>query len=393
MSNTTTPTDKTHHSDWRISDPLISLRELGSDRTYALPVPAKPDDAGSWDLGTDAERCTIELPDGGRRISRIHARLHNHEEEWRIQNLSKNGTWIGGARITRADLAPGIEIEVGGLTLIAESRQLRDLRALLRRLIGWRDDRTLEVDAALRSLRDAATLRLSLVLCGEGPLHGLAQRFHDTTLGADRPFVIHKPGEPILEEAAAADTGTLFFDVAALPRDFNQVIAEQRRPGSRLRLVIGAPTASRARTAAMALGRIGRIDLPPLTSRGDELFQVMEEYAVEEALRLEVPRVPMRQDDLDALYAHGFDGIEDLQLSMKRLVAIRRLGVTRGAARLDLTHGALSKWALRRNLPGYERGDGNGDGNGNGNGSGHAHGTGSGSHGDRGAGGRRASAN
>jgi len=49
--------------------------------------------------------------------------------------------------------------------------------------------------------------------------------------------------------------------------------------------------------------------------------------------------------------ASGVATLAELEEMARRLVAIRNWGVTHGAERLGITHGALSRWAQRRKIP------------------------------------------
>jgi hypothetical protein len=56
-----------------------------------------------------------------------------------------------------------------------------ELRAFLARMLGWSNERA--VDLALRSLALALDHRAALVLCGEGDLVPIAWALHRHTLG------------------------------------------------------------------------------------------------------------------------------------------------------------------------------------------------------------------
>jgi len=138
--------------------------------------------------------CTIQLHDPLRQVSRLHARVVRDGTGWRLHDLgSKNGLRIDGVRRAEAVLQPGVEIGIGGLTLIAESRLLTALRGFLTRLVGWSAEWNESVDHALRSVRMAVTGRAPLVLCGPGDLVPIARAIHRRALGEDRPFVVCDP--------------------------------------------------------------------------------------------------------------------------------------------------------------------------------------------------------
>ena len=171
---------------WRILDPILRLRVLETDALHPLPDPRE---RGATVIGSSSA-ADLQLRDPTHLLSRRHARLAWDGGRWVMHDLdSKNGLWIDGVRRRSAELLPGAEVGLGGLTLLAESAELLQLRALVTRLIGWSDERRRDVDRAVRGLRDAALRRAALVLCGDGDLVPIARRLHDETLGAERPFV------------------------------------------------------------------------------------------------------------------------------------------------------------------------------------------------------------
>jgi len=62
-------------------------------------------------LGRKRAACDIVLPN--RQVSRTQARLLVQDEEVLLEDLSKNGTFVNGSRIERAQLAPGDQLSVG----------------------------------------------------------------------------------------------------------------------------------------------------------------------------------------------------------------------------------------------------------------------------------------
>lgn len=72
------------------------------------------------------ELCTIRLCDP--KVSRLHCVLERRDSELRLRDLgSKNGCWLGGARVIEIVLAPSVEVRLGQSTLRAGigSRRLR----------------------------------------------------------------------------------------------------------------------------------------------------------------------------------------------------------------------------------------------------------------------------
>jgi hypothetical protein len=324
---------------WRIQDDVIRLREWGTDRAYELPREPFAERV----LGASAE-CTFQLDDRSGRVSRRHARLVRDGSLWSVQDLaSKNGTWIDGVRRQASTLTPGTELGVGGLVLVAESDALAALHELLCRWIGWSADRRGDVDRALRAVRDATSGHCVLVLCGEGDLVPLAARIHREVLG-ERPFVVHD-GTGAL---ARAKGGTLC--VAERSPDLDELARRLRAPGERVRVTACAHAIAQAAELAMRIGRAARIELPALAERRRELPRIIEAYAEDAAASLGQAVTALDKRDLPLVSALPFDGLADVEDTARRLVAIRALGVTEGAARLGITHGALSRWAKRRGL-------------------------------------------
>src|SRR5215510_4232425 len=189
---------------------------------------------------------------------------------------TKTGVRLDGARRAEIVLEPGIEVGIGGLTLIAESGRSVVLRGFLARLLGWRSDRIEVVDHALRSIRMATTRRVALVLCGEGDLVPIARSIHRHALGDDRPFLVCDPRRRRaratvrsaenyasgMQALAAAQGGTLCVRSRRLPRDFDEVATALRDPDARAQLIVcaGSPEDCKPFLAVP-------ITVPPLAGR------------------------------------------------------------------------------------------------------------------------------
>src|SRR5262249_54267850 len=161
-----------------------------------------------------------------------HARLSRERSGWMLSDLdSTNGTRLDGELRTAFQLEPGIEVGIGRITLIAESRALVALHRFLARLLGFGADGLPALDRALRAVRRAATRRSPLILCGSGDLVPIAHGLHRRALGEGQPFVVCDPrrgraaasvraAESYAEGAsamAAAAGGTLCLRAHRLP--------------------------------------------------------------------------------------------------------------------------------------------------------------------------------
>lgn len=338
-----TSTDASAQRGWRIHDPVIRLREWGSDRVYGLP-----DAPVEWKIGT-APQNDLQLRDP--QVSRVHARLTPYAGGWKIHDLeSKNGLWRDGARRVSFALAPGLEIGIGGLRLVAESRLLIALRGLVARFLGWAPARQVVVDEALRSLRDWAEQRSALIVSGDGELAGVMRRLHGATLGDDAPFVACGEHADGMTAARATPYGALWSWAHQLPPDFEELVTHVRAAGSRTRLLLCARDADDAAAVAIALGRVALIALPPLAARAGEIERIVLESADDAARELGAPAPGFTPHDLDRLGELELESLADIEETVRRIVALRTWGVSNGASRLKISHVSLSRWARRRRL-------------------------------------------
>jgi Inner membrane component of T3SS, cytoplasmic domain len=330
---------------WAITDPITHLRIFGTKRTFRL------DSETSWMIGS-APECSIQIDDTSGRLSRRHATLNREGSDWIISDLgSTNGVKIDGEPRRISTLAPGLEIDVGAVTLIAESDGLVRLRSLLGRFLGWEASRAVEVDRAMRIARETANLRAALIVRGEGVLSGFARRLHRMTLGAERPLAVHAEHEKGMAALMRAVDGSLFVDAERLPRDIRNVVVSLRMADKRVRLIVGANSTEGASEVAALIPVVATIWVPPLRERADEMDRVLEGYARDAAEVLGATAPALREHDPRWIAASGIATHEDAETVMLRVVAIRNWGVTGGAERLGITHGALSRWARRRKIP------------------------------------------
>jgi len=344
-------------TEWAIDDELFRLRQWGTDITYLLPRPPIIE----IEVGAAAE-CALCLVDESNRVSRHHARIQRESAGWVVHDLrSKNGIRFDGTRRPMQLLQPGIEVGIGGLTLIAESRRLAALRSVLARLLGWGSDQLVTIDLALRALRLAAANRTPLALCGEGNLVPIARAIHRHTLGDDRPFVLCDPRrrapdatvrtaenvQPAFAALVAAQGGSLCIWSERLPHDFAQVRAALRAQHVRVQLIVCMhdPGDGQAFEAT-------RIAIPPLKGRLHELPRIIEEYASDATASLSAP-VRFTAAERAWIASHAAASLPEIEKGTRRLVAIRHTGgnITAAAEILGMSAVALRAWVERRGLP------------------------------------------
>jgi hypothetical protein len=152
----------------------------------------------------------------------------------------------------------------------------------------------------------------------------------------------------VLDRAA---NGILCVDAHGLPRNTRALIANLRTSDARVRLVAYADSIESVAELAAMISRVVTISIPPLTERADELERLLEAYGWDAVDELGASCLGFWPGDPELVRASGIATLDDLEDAARRLVALRNWGVTGGAERLRLTHGALSRWARRRKIP------------------------------------------
>jgi hypothetical protein len=346
-----TRTDPAGPNEWRIRDEVVRLREWGTSIVHPLP-PSRD----TFIIGA-ADGCWLRLWDPAGRVSRKHAELtYSERAAWTISDLSKNGVHLDGARVKSfpVPLVPGVQIRIGGVTLIAESPLLCALRELLARFIGWSDEHCEAVDQALYSVRVAATHREPLLLCGPGNLVSIARLLHRHTFG-DQPFVVCSSRATYasgLEALAAAAGGTLCVWRNQQPADFDEVVAAVRGPASRVSLVVCAHAFPRGNDIASQIVTAFRsILLPSLADRARELYRIIDAYANDAITTFGGWLAPA---DRDWIAGNASDTLTQIEVATRRIIALHACdeSVTLAAKLLSVSHGSLSAWLARRALPG-----------------------------------------
>lgn len=325
---------------WAIDDPVVRLRVLGSERVFDLAA------SDRWVLGS-SPGCSLRLDDPSGRVSRRHAVASREGEVWALADLgSTNGLRVNGERRRSIQLAPGDEVELGGLTLIAESRHSMELHELLRRWIGWSASRLVEVDRALREVRAMANLRTALILRGPGGLIGVARRLHRVTLG-DRPFIPFGWNNGDEQGLDQAINGTLYIDARGPRHVLRAASANFRALHPRVRLVACVDSTKSVAELTAVISRIAVLPVPPLSERKDEIECLLEAYGSDAVADLGASWPGLLPGDSDLVLGSGIATLGEIEEFARRLVTLRNWGVTNGAKRLGITHGALSRWARR----------------------------------------------
>ena len=353
MGEPTRP-DSNLPTDWQLNDTVTRLREWGTDRIYELPS-----QAGAWTIGA-SDDCDVQLRDLLRHTSRQHAWLTRDDATCTMTDAdSKNGLWLDNARRQMFELAPGMEIGIGSLRLVAESPRTIAMRAFLARLIGWSAGRRRDVDRALRAVRMAAAHRAPLQLCGEGNVVAVAWSLHRRLFGEAAPFVVSVPDRST-QPQTRAHPGNL----RELPR------ALEAAAGGTLCVWTHRPPAGFATAQLeLACGTSARlfacsqltedspgpnspwvsVMLTPLSQRIDELDRLIDDYAADAVAALSAHSSSFTTDDRLWVRRRRPKTLDAIETMVMRVVAVReRQTLSDAAAQLGISHVALSRWFGRR---------------------------------------------
>jgi hypothetical protein len=234
------------------------------------------------------------------------------------------------------------------------------LRAFLGRVLGWSNERAVEL--ALRSIALAVDHRAALVLCGEGDMVPLARALHQRTLGPASPFIVCDPrrGTKVASVRSPANrpTGLAAFEAAVggslcvrtrrLPNDFPALVARLRGADDVLCAICSEDIISPHRSFILP----APLTVPRLAARRSELDRIIAEYADDAIAELAAPATSFTVDDHAWVRAHAAAWLVEIEKATRRLVAIRTSrNLSGAAARLGMAPVSLMRWIGRRRLP------------------------------------------
>jgi pSer/pThr/pTyr-binding forkhead associated (FHA) protein len=353
VASTSTHTDAAGGT-W-FQDDVIQLREWASNVVHRLPSTVRECTVGA------ADTCLVQLHDASGQVSRLHARLTCEMGRWTLADAgSKNGILIERSQYGKVELRPGAEVQIGAITLIAESAAAAELRRFLCRLLGWSKPAQDTVNLAVRSLRVASTGNAPLMLCGDGDLSEVARGLHLRVPRKRGPFVLCLPDRKSAEESVrlaaneptaraaieAAQGGSICVHTDRLPKDFSAFREALLTPPYRFQVIMCAAGLGEARVYLAT-----SLAIPPLSQRTSELHRIIDEYA-QEALATMKSDLPFSDADHAWVAEHSAESIAEIEKSTTRLIALRVTGSARGAASLlGITHSSLLRWISRRKPP------------------------------------------
>jgi pSer/pThr/pTyr-binding forkhead associated (FHA) protein len=344
------------------NDDIVQLREWGTHRVYPLTTdPAQRDQVNALiGSGTD---CDIRLADFMGCISAHHARLFWDKPFWTILDVGgKNRIWVDGFTQTSANLSPGTEVSLGGVTLIAETEKTIGIRSFLARLIGSHVAQIEKIDEALRSIRFARRLRSPLVLRGNGDWVTIARDLHRRVLGLDQPFVfctalsnpieVDQWGIKVVDSfrgaVAAARGGTLCVRSGRPAGAMTYLEDAAKEDGAKFQIVV-CEDSRIDNPAPAALS----ISIPDLIGRTADLPSIIEGYCRDAAADLET-KIDSRGEVREWILRNAATTILEIQQAAYRWFAIRRSRTIEEAADLlkeEVT--SLRGWLSKHQLSGH----------------------------------------
>jgi hypothetical protein len=340
---------------WLDGDPVIRLREWATEKAYPLPGP----DIAEYPIGSDPG-VGLRLVDPTGVMSRKHARLvPARGGGWKIQDLrSRNGISIDGVRAMsrRFLIVPGLEIGIGGVTLVAENETLIRLGRYLARILGWHAASLPAIDQAIRA---TGYRRAPLVIAGAEDLVAVARQIHLRTTPSAAPFVVcgkHRyEADASLRVTAITEDASAAFDRAAggtvcvrasdLPVGYDELLQATREPRARTQLFLCARKASK-RSDVVA----PPILVPKLARRTSaDIHHIIFEYALDAMRELNANPNTFTEKERKWVAKRDASSFADIEIATLRIVARNAAGNTsQAAARLGLSHVGLGKWFDRR---------------------------------------------
>jgi hypothetical protein len=236
-------------------------------------------------------------------------------------------------------------------------RACDELRAFLARMLGWSNERAVEL--ALRSLALAVDHRATLVLCGEGDMVPIAWALHRRTLGPDSPFIVCDPRRGTKAASVrspesrasgvaafeAAIGGSLCMRMRRLPDDFPVLVARLRDADDVLCTVCAGQLAGPHPPLILP----APLAVPPLAGRSAELDRIIAEYAGDATAELAAPPSSFTADDHAWVRDQAAASLAEIEKATLRLVTLRTSrSLSHAAAQLGMAAVSLSRWLDRK---------------------------------------------
>lgn len=318
-------------------DPITWLHIVGT--TLFLELPRKK----TSELGSSSKNdIVIKAP----FISRRHCTLTRLFDGLRVEDHSKNGTWVEHrlAREATRDVRPGGTFTAGGVTFLALNDAMHSAFPILSDILDLEDE-----DPFMAT--PAWPMPSNVIAWGSGTEHllvtgprgcwqqQLVETIHSISPMRTRDAVRvtalppDRAGQRELLMRAQKTSLVIAIDdeTAEIDRTFASMLFS---PSYRIRVLVIAPSFERAqKVLGTELTAMRRIELRPLAFRTDQLARLLDKQLDEagSALRFEQLTTANR----DALTASEWRrNLDDLRIAAQRLAAVHRARTLRQAMKL-----------------------------------------------------------
>jgi hypothetical protein len=144
----------------------------------------------------------------------------------------------------------------------------------------------------------------------------------------------------------AARGGSLCMRRRRLPRDLRPMAMLLRGPDAPVQIIVCAEASHNLNPFLL---RPTPILVPPLSARTGELPRIVDEYACDAISTLGADATGFADVDRAWVLDHAAATLADIETATLRLVALRQASsIARAAARLGMSHVALTQWLGRR---------------------------------------------
>jgi FHA domain len=341
-------------------DPVTWIRIFGTAHEFELPRNAKTITIGS------AAECDVVI--NSPYISRVHCTLERGYDAIRVEDRSKNGTWVAERLVKEPkDVRPGETFAVaGGVTFLALNDEMHAAYPVFSDILDWEElEPASPMDAGWPTPSKVIVWAAGndhLLITGErGCDHArLARAIHSVSAMRARDVVWADAVPPDRaqqkELLTRASRSTLVLTIDdGMPVMDDAFRTALFSPSYRVRVLVLAPSLTRV---LQVLGPdhsfMRRIDLRPLAFRTEQLLRLLDRQLEERGANLRATH--MTESNRAALRACEWRGnFDDLRLVADRLVVLAGAGSLRAAAaQLGMNYSTLQKWftsAMGLSLP------------------------------------------
>ncbi|MCE9575789.1 MAG: FHA domain-containing protein [Deltaproteobacteria bacterium] len=326
----------------RADERVVALRHLATGNTWPLP------DLPALAIGA-APECDVRITDVG--VSAVHARLERTGPGWRVHDVSRNGTFLGGQRATTFDVVVGTRFDVARTPLVAVSSTMQGTADVLGVYLGL--DQAPAISTALLAGHREATI----VIVGP-PGNGqreLARLLHHVSTRRRQPAIelIDASSGRLWPQQEAIPAATAFLDLREVALAGPLAAARAALLGDRRwRWIIAATSESQACSALRVphLRDAHLIALPRLDERTDDRRALVERLFAQVA-PVTLAMLPARTSRI-LLAPRAYASLDELRSLVRQVATLALTGVSaNGAQRLGLHLEHLALLAEKLGFP------------------------------------------